>query len=166
MKFKSIQKYFFNCFLLTIPILLWDYIFTDKLPKAFQPEIFWKDIPSFLIYGENISRIIMFVFISLMPLSISTITKKKGFAFYVAGTLVYFVSWLILIYYPNSMWSKSVLGLLAPAYTPLFWLIGIGLIGNSLYFNIPYRRWLYFLVVILFLIFHNWHTYLIYFRTH
>ena len=108
----------------------------------------------------------MFTFIFLMPLRISTTAQKKGFALYVAGTLVYFASWLILMYFPKSMWSKSVLGLLGPAYTPLFWLIGIGLIGDSLYLNIPYSRWLYFLVVIVFLIFHNWHTYLIYFRTH
>ena len=166
MKFRSIQKYFLNCFILTIPILVWDFIFTNKLPKAYQPEIFWNNIPSFITYGENISRIVMFVFISLMPLKILSAIQKKGFTLYIAGTLAYFASWLILMYYPNNMWSKSVLGLLAPAYTPLFWLIGIGLIGNSLYFNIPYKRWLYFLVVIVFLIFHNWHTYLIYFRTH
>lgn len=166
MKLKSIQKYVFNCFLLTIPILLWDYIFTDRLPKAFQPEIFWKDIPPYITNVENISRLIMFVFISLMPLKIKTTTQKKGFALYATGTLLYFASWLMLIYFPNSIWSKSVLGLLSPAYTPLLWLIGIGLIGDSLFFNIPYKRWLYFLVVIIFLLFHNWHTYLIYFRTH
>ena len=54
MEFKNIQKYVFNCFLLTIPILLWDYVFTDRLPEAFQPDFFWKDIPSFIIQIENI----------------------------------------------------------------------------------------------------------------
>ncbi len=166
MKFKTFKNYIFNCFLLTIPVLLWDYVFTDRLPKAFQPEIFWKDIPSFIAYGENSSRILMFVFISLMPLKIITNKQKNGLLLYVAGVLLYFAAWIILMYFPNNAWSNSVLGLLAPAYTPLFWLIGIGFIGNSLFFNIPYRRWLYFLGVIIFLIFHNWHTYLIYFRTH
>jgi hypothetical protein len=166
MKFQVIKKYFFNCFLLTIPVLLWDYVFTDKLPKAFQPEIFWKDIPSFIIYGENISRLIMFVFISFMPLKIITNRQKNGLILYVAGVLLYFTAWIILIYFPNTAWSNSILGLLAPAYTPLFWLVGIGFIGNSFFFNIPHRSWLYFLVVITFLIFHNWHTYLIYFRTY
>ena len=74
----NIKKYFFSCFLLIIPILLWDFIFQDKLPKAYQPEIFRNNIPSFLAYGENILRIILFVFIFLMPLKISTDTKKKG----------------------------------------------------------------------------------------
>jgi hypothetical protein len=100
-----------------------------------------------------------------MPLKISTNTQKKGFALYAAGTLLYFTSWLMLIYFPNSMWSKSVFGFLAPAYTPLFWLIGIGFIGNALHFNLPYWKGLFFPVVIIFSIFHNWHTYLIYFRT-
>lgn len=27
----NIKKYVFNCFLLTIPVLLWDYMFTDNL---------------------------------------------------------------------------------------------------------------------------------------
>ncbi|WP_432410132.1 hypothetical protein [Rasiella sp. SM2506] len=160
------KKYFFNGFLLTIPILLWDYIFTDRLPKAFQPEIFCKAIPSFITYGENISRIVMFVFISLIPLKIITNKQKNGVLLYVVGVLLYFAGWIILMFLPATDWSNSVWGLLAPAYTPLLWLVGIGFIGNSLFFNIPYKRWLYFLVVIIFLIFHNWHTYLIYFRTH
>jgi hypothetical protein len=166
MKFKVFKSYFFNCFLLTIPILLWDYIFTDKLPKAFQPEIFWKDIPSFITFGENISRILMFAFISFMPLKIISNKQKNGLLLYVAGTLLYFAAWIILMYFPNTAWSNSVLGLLAPAYTPLVWLIGIGFSGDSLFFNIPFKRWLYFLLVVVFLFFHNWHTYLIYFRTH
>ena len=166
MKFQIVKKYLFNCFLLTIPVLLWDYIFTNKLPKAFQPEIYRKDIPSFIIYGENISRLVMFIFISLMPLKVNTNKQKNGMVLYVIGTLLYFIAWVILMYFPNTTWSSSVLGLLAPAYTPLFWLIGIGFIGDALYFSIPFKRWLYFLVVIIFIIFHNWHTYLIYFRTH
>jgi hypothetical protein len=166
MKFKTIQTYLFNCFLLTIPILLWDYLFTDMLPKAVQPENFWKDIPSYIINIENISRLMMFVMISFMPIQIVNSVQKKGLGLYILGTLLYFASWLMLMYFTTNEWSKSVLGLLAPAYTPVFWLIGIGLIGNSYFFNIPFKRWWYFLVVVIFLIFHNLHTYLIYFRTH
>jgi len=164
MEFKTFQKYFFNCFLLTIPILLWDYVFTDSLPKAFQAENFSKGIPAFMINIENGSRLLMFIFISLMPIEILKPIQKKGLVLYVIGTLLYFASWLMLMYFPNSTWSESALGLLSPAYTPLFWLIGIGLIGDSLYFNIPYRRWWYFFIVIVFLFFHNWHTYLIYLK--
>lgn len=158
------MKYLSNCFLLTIPVLLWDYIFANKLPKAFQPEIFWDNVPPFIAYVENISRIVMFIFMVLMPLCISTRTQKKGVALYVAGIFVYYISWLLLIYLPSSVWSASVFGFLAPAYTPFFWLVGIGLMGDSFYFNLPYRKLIFFLAVLVFLIFHNWHTYLIYLR--
>jgi len=159
-----IRQYLSNCFLLTIPILLWDFIFTVSLPPSFQPEIFWDNIPSFIAYGENISRMMMFILMLLMPLKLSTRMQKRGFAIYGIGILVYFASWLSLIYLPNSTWSSSLLGFLAPAYTPLFWLVGIGLIGDCFYFNLPYRKWIFFLAVGAFLIFHNWHTYLIFLR--
>ena len=50
---------------------------------------------------------------------------KKGFVLYVIGTLLYFASWLILMYFPEQKCVRII-------YTPLIWLIGIGLIGNSL----------------------------------
>lgn len=36
--------------------MVWDLSQTQKLPQPFQPVSFWKDIPAFLAYGENISR--------------------------------------------------------------------------------------------------------------
>jgi len=166
MNLSTIKKYSFNCFLLTLPIMIWNMLLTNKLPKAFQPEIFWKDIPSFLTYAENISRIIVFTLTFLMPLSILTSTQKKGLFLYIGGTILYFASWLILIYFPDSGWSNSMLGFMAPAYTPLLWLTGIGLIGNAFYFSLPYRRWLFIFTSLVFLTFHNFHTLTIYFRTH
>jgi hypothetical protein len=166
MNLNTIKKYLLNCFLLTLPILIWNLLLTNKLPSAYQPEIFWQNIPTFLTYGENSSRIIVFMLTILMPINISNLTQKKGFILYLVGTIVYFISWLILIYYPDSAWSKSVLGFMAPAYTPLLWLVGIGLIGNSFYFNLPYKRWIFILTSIVFLIFHNIHAFTIYFRTH
>jgi len=143
MNIDTLKKYSLNCFLLTLPILLWNIVLTNKLPEGFQPETFWKDIPVLLRYGENISRIAVFILTMLMPLSISTNTQKWGFFLYLVGTIVYFISWLVLIYFPNEGWGNNVLGFMAPAYTPLLWLIGIGLIGNSFYFNLPYRRWFF-----------------------
>ena len=163
---STIKKYLFNCFLLTLPILIWNIVLTKKLPKDFQPDIFWKDIPAFLTYGENISRIAVFMLSLLIPLSVSTIIQKRGLFLYIIGTILYFASWIALIYFPNTKWSHSALGFMAPAYTPILWLIGIGLIGNSFYFNLPYRRSLFILTSIVFLIFHNLHTLKIYFRTH
>ena len=166
MNLITIKKYSLNCFILTIPILIWNIVLTNKLPKDFQPDIFWKEIPDFLTYAENISRTMVFIFTLLMPLSISTLEQKQGLILYVGGVILYFVSWLVLIYFPESIWSSNVFGFMAPGYTPLLWLIGIGLIGNAFYFNLPYKRWFFHLTVIIFLIFHNLHTLIIYFRTH
>lgn len=166
MNINTIKKYSLNCFLLTLPIMIWNIVLTKQLPKDFQPEIFWKDVPVFLTYGENISRTLVFMLTLLMPLSILTNTQKKGLFLYVAGTVIYFASWLLLIYFPDSRWSNSIFGFMAPAYSPLLWLTGIGFIGNSFYFNLPYRRWFFISTSFIFLTFHNFHAITIYHRTH
>ena len=163
---ETIKTYLLNCFLLLLPIMIWNIVFMDKLPHEYQPEIFWKDIPVWLKYAENISRTLIFILALLMPLSISTLTQKRGVILYLGGTLLYFVSWLVLIYLPDSNWSNNIFGFMSPAYTPLLWLTGIGLIGSSFYFNLPYRRWFFISTAIIFLVFHNFHTMTIYFRTH
>jgi len=149
-----------------LPIMIWNIALTNKLPQEFQPEIFWNEVPAWLKYAENISRIFIFVLTILMPLRISESIQKRGLLLYIGGTLLYFASWLLLIYLPDSGWSNSIFGFMAPAYTPLLWLTGIGLIGDSFYFNLPYRRWFFMLMAILFLVFHNWHTLTIFLRIH
>jgi len=163
MKTKNSYKYFLNCFVLTIPILIWNIVLTDKLPKTTKPEIVLQNISPFIIYGENISRAVVFAMMVFMPIQISKTIQKQGLLIFVFGTLLYFASWLVLIYYPHSLWSKSVFGVLSPAYTPIIWLIGIGLIGDSFYFKLPYKRWVFISLSIVFLVFHNIHTNKIYF---
>lgn len=163
---KTIKRYLLNCFLLTLPILLWNILFSDKLPPAFQPDVFWKDIPPLLAAGENWTRIIVFTGTALMPLNVSSTVQKQGLFLYIGGTVVYFIAWIMLMYYPETAWSNSILGFTAPAYTPLIWLAGIGLIGDTMYFNIYYNRWIFLSVSILFLSFHITHTLTIYFRMH
>ena len=81
---------------------------------------------------------------AVMPLRLTTRTQKTGLALYGFGTLVYFGSWLTLMYPISSEWPSSAIGFLAPAYTPLLWLAGIGLIGDSFAFNVRYRRGYFF----------------------
>ncbi len=163
MKSTYIYKYLFNCFLLTIPILIWNVLLTDQLPKTTKPAIILQNISPLIIYGENIVRVIVFALMVFMPLKISKPIQKRGLLLFLFGTLIYFASWLVLIYYPDSLWSKSTLGVLSPAYTPVLWLIGIGLIGDTFYFNLPYKRWIFISLSVIFLVFHNIHTYKIYF---
>ncbi len=164
MKSYPFHKYLLNCFLLTIPILVWNIFLTPKLPEAFQPEIFQSQIPKFIIYGENIFRAIIFALILFMPLRITTPLQKKGLLLYLIGILLYFLSWLLLICFPENHLSSNILVFMAPAYTPLLWLLGIGLIANSFYFNLPFKRWLFILIAVIFLVFHNLHTYIVFCR--
>jgi hypothetical protein len=150
--------------LLLVPIMAWNIIFSSKLPTLYSPEVFWKNIPSFIENGENFFRLIVFILPVLMPIRLETQSQKLGLWLYIAGTLIYFLSWLAQMYFPQSAWSLSVWGFLAPAYTPLIWLAGIGLIGGSLYFSSPYRSWMYIATSVIFLGFHLFHALTVFMR--
>ena len=158
------KKSWQNGILLTIPPLVFNLTFADKLPRAFGPEIFDKNIPLFITYGENILRSFVFIFPLLMILSVKTERQKTGLWLYLLGMALYFLSWVLLIIFPESLWSNSLFGFLAPAYTPLIWLIGIGLIGDTLYISIPYKWWYYLIGVILFLAFHLLHVFIVFIK--
>lgn len=146
-------------------MLLWNLWLTDKLPSAYQPDIFEKDIPTYIVYGEHISRIGFMIVAYFMAIGIHKPLQKAGLVLYVFGLLAYFASWLPLIWVPHSAWSLSYLGFSAPAYTPLLWLAGICCIGEnrSLIFpKLSGLRVIFGLFTLLFLGVHNAHTWLVY----
>ncbi len=147
-----------------IEVTPWFYL-KNSLVK-FPISIFWKDIPQFLAFGENIARILLFLLMAVMPLRLTTRTQKAGLALYGFGTLVYFGSWLTLMHPISSECPSSAIGFLAPAYTPILWLTGIGLIGDSFAFNMRYRRVYFFGVALVFLGFHVAHAWLVFGRMH
>jgi len=150
--------------LLLIPILAWNAILASKLPAGYQAEMFDKDIPSAVSLGENIFRSLVMFLPLLMPLNLVGRSQKLGLYIFIFGMLVYFLSWVVLIVLPGSTWSMSAVGFLAPAYTPLIWLVGIGLIGAQFYFHFPYQSWMYILLSIVFLSFHITHAAIVYLR--
>ena len=152
------MNYLLNCLLLLLPIMAWNLFFANKLPHAYSEEVFSKNIPSFITNGENILRLMVFILPVLMPLRIETQSQKLGLWLYIIGTAIYFLSWLVQIYFPQSTWSLSAFGFLAPAYTPLVWLTGIGLIGSTLYFSSPYQSWMYIILSVIFISFHLSHA--------
>jgi hypothetical protein len=161
----NVTPYLLNGMLLLLPIMAWNMIFANKLPRLYSPDVFEKNIPAFITLGENLFRLIIFLLPLLMPIRIETPIQKFGLTLYIAGTLIYFLSWLAQMYFPQSAWSLSLFGSLAPAYTPLIWLVGIGLIGSSLYVASPYRSWMYITLSLLFVAFHLSHTFIAYQRS-
>lgn len=160
------SRYISTCFLLMLPILAWNLLLTNYLPEPFQSQVFQKDIPSIINYGETIARIGIFVLAFLMPLRVVRPVQRQGLVLYLVGLGLYFLSWLLLIFLPERAWSRNGMGFMAPAYTPVLWLAGIGLMGDSFNFNLPYRRWVFGVVAVVFLVFHNLHTYMIYCRVY
>jgi hypothetical protein len=145
-----------------IPILIWNIAFGGLLPAVFQGEEFNKDIPATIIWIENILRLAVFALPAFMPLTIFYRYQKFGLVLYFVGTFLYFLSWRPLLLYPEGVWSTSLIGYLAPAITPLIFLIGIGLIGYRLFFNIRYKQAIYIFLATLFVLVHITHVYLVY----
>ena len=83
-----------------------------------------------------------------LPLRVQDPVSKIGMAAYLIGMTLYFITWIPLIWMPDSNWSQSVVGLLAPRLTPLLPFLGIALIGLSA----PYA-----VISALFIILHTWH---------
>jgi hypothetical protein len=157
-------RYLKNCFLLLVPILLWNLTLTGKLPPAFQPNVFWHEIPSWISTPETIFRILSMALPAFMILSFQSKQQKAGLAIYLVGTLLYFASWIVMMLYPESSWNQSAVGFLALAYTPILWLIGIGLIGRDTFFKRRLHPGIYITLSLLFILFHCAHAWVVFGR--
>ena len=156
-------QYAQNCMWLAAPIMLLNVALMRRLPKAYQAELFWRDIPSWIKAGENVTRTLVFALPLFMRLDLS---QTAGLLLYVIGTVVYSLAWVAQIARPNGAWSTSPWGFLAPAYTPAIWLVAIGVIGRSLLLPIPYTPWIYVALSAVFLAFHNAHAAIVYRRNY
>ena len=117
-----------NCLWLLIPVLAWNAAFASRLAHpAFE---FDEAVPRWVLVLENVLRIAVMALPIVMPLRWDSPNNQIGIVVYLVGLVVYFASWIPLMVAPDSAWSNSLLGFLAPAYTPLLWLVGIGLIGG------------------------------------
>ena len=161
---SPILPYFQNCFLLLLPIFAWNVIFMKVLPPPFQKNIFWHNIPAYIRVPENVLRIAVFLCPLFMKLSVSEPHQKLGLILNIFGVCLYFWSWIMQIYFPKSSWSKSIWGFTAPAYSTIIWFVGIGLIGSTLFVNIPYHYSVYLFISLLFVIVHTSHTLIVFKR--
>jgi hypothetical protein len=135
-----------NCFWLIVPILVWNIIFGSKLTQ----EQITSDAhsPAWLLGAENLFRLVTFILPLLLRMRFDTSLGKIGLAVFIIGTLIYFASWLPLMYASQSAWSQSIPGLFAPRLTPLIALFGVAIIAES---------WPYGLLATIFIFFHTWH---------
>jgi hypothetical protein len=152
-----------NCFLLVVPILVLNLAATDRLPAAmYGRDAFWRQIPPVIAYGENLLRFVVIALPAFMALR----WRPVGVAVYAAGLVLYIAGWVALIAWPGSVWSTSAAGLLAPAYTPIVWIVGIGLISRPRLGSLSLPGWLYPAVGALFTAFHLTHAAIVYHRAY
>ena len=157
---------FKNGIWLTLPPLLFSLILMNYLPDALTPAQFNKDIPDGLVMGENIARIFVFGMPLFFSVGLTTKTQKRGLPVYFVGITLYYLSYLMLIFAPDTAWSNSLVGFAAPAYINIFWMVGLGLLGENFYFTtrLQYRPRFYIVPAVIFLIFHIAHTVMVYQR--
>jgi len=152
-----IFKYINNCFLFFVPILIFNILFFKKLPTHYL-----KNISHPIITAETITRIITIVFSTIMAINIQNKIEKTGIIIYIIGIIIYFTSYFIEIYAPDTLFGKKIIFILAPYWTSIIWLIGIGLVGNNLFINIPYHFTVYLILSAVFATIHTIHGYLCY----
>jgi hypothetical protein len=144
------MKYLLSCLWLILPPNLISLFLAKYLPEPFQANFFWDNIPPAIKFFENVLRIAVMMLTVLFPLALKTNEQRKGLSIYSVGLVLYLLSYILLIYLPESAWSKSLIGFTAPATTPLIWFVGIGLIMDKPFFNIKYNKWIYMILVIAF----------------
>ena len=158
------SRYALSCGLLLIPAIAWNLAFTSKLMPPHAMAEFWRDIPAPVMLIENSLRALVFGLPFIMPLQISTKLERRALLAFVLGTLVYFASWLALMYWPQSSWSSSILGSLAPVYTPILFLASLAVLGKRLFWGRFYCWWMYLVLCVGFLAAHITHGAFVYVR--
>ncbi|WP_291529572.1 hypothetical protein [Bacteroides sp. UBA939] len=85
-------------------------------------------------------------------------TGRLGIRIYAIGLAIYLTSWIILLCDPV---TDNLVVLLSGYWSAVIWLVGIGLASDKLWIRIPWRRWIYITLSIMFGVFHTWHGYLL-----
>ena len=89
--------------------------FASRLPAAYSDR---ERVPAGLLVAENILRVPAFVMPLFLPLTVGDSWSRAGWITYGVGASLYLASWLAQTHFPDSRLSQSLLGRLAPAYTP------------------------------------------------
>lgn len=153
-----------SCGWLLVPVLLLNVFFAASLPEAYQPQVFWKDVPSALGFAENVLRVGVMAIPWLVPMGCASRTQRWGLALFASGFVLYAASWALLILAPSGVLSTSLPGFTAPAWTPAFWLAGLVVMADSSFIGRFRPRWPLLVVSVLFLACHIGHATLVFVR--
>ena len=132
---RSIVTYARSCFWLLAPVLLLNVLATGALPPAYQPDVFWRDIPLPLAMVENAARVLVIALPALVPLELRSRAQRVGAVVFAGGIAGYGLAWFALIAAPHSAWSTSALGFSAPAWSPALWIAGLVLLSERTWFT-------------------------------
>lgn len=123
----------YNLYWFLLPIFVWNIIFAQKLTS-----VGYMSQPIDLgVLGiiENILRFGTFAWPIFMVFDPKNKHFKKHLIFYIVGVTLYFTSWLIIMFMPQSALANTWLIKLAPAYTTTIWFYALGKLGQSKYYN-------------------------------
>jgi hypothetical protein len=145
---------------LTLPPLLFSLSLMTILPNALTPVQFNEGIPDAIVNIEGFGRILVFAMPVFFSVGLSTTTQKRGLVLYLTGVALYYLSYGIQNFFPNSGWSTHVLGFSASAYTNIFWMLGLALLGEKFYFtnHLRYRPSFYIVPTVVFVTAHTTHA--------
>ena len=163
---EILKKIWTNGYGLILPILLWNAFFYRYLPPAYDIKSFNANIPQTIFTGELIGRILIFGLPLFIQLNYRGSYGRIGLLIYLLGIFIYFSSWIAVIAFPQSSWTKSVFGFAAPAYSIIIWLIGLSLLSETFYFRIPFARLSLLLSSLIMTGFHSAHAIYVWYRTY
>jgi hypothetical protein len=152
-----IMHYKNNCFWFFMPLIIFNIVVTKYLPAFYL-----KNIHHPIVMFETVVRIITILFSLIMMMNVNSNIGKLGFMIYIVGLLIYVCSYFIVIKIPASSFNNNLIVLLAPYWTSFLWLVGIGLLGNKLFINVPYHYVIYIAISFVFAVIHSVHGYLCY----
>lgn len=145
---------------LTLPPLAFSLLLMNVLPTALTPARFNRDIPDILLNLESAARIIVFALPTFFSIGLSTKIQRRGLKIYLAGLTLYFMSYGAQNFFPESAWSTGMIGFTASAYSNVFWMVGLGLLGEKFYFlrGVRYRPIFYIAPAFIFVVLHTAHA--------
>jgi hypothetical protein len=151
---------------LTLPPLLLSLGPMAFLPNALTPAQFNEGIPPALLVIENMTRILVFAMPAFFSIGFASRRQKPGAVLYLAGVILYGLSYGIRNVFSQSAWSTSTVGFAASAYTNIIWMVGLGLLGEKFYFleSLRYRPVFYVVPAVVFVAIHTVHAVLFYQR--